>query len=211
MKPTTKRKIRKIFAPFRKIGLNNKTFSIISMDCYGGIIYDILGLEYKSPTVGLLLTGEDFVKFCCNIEYYISLEMIPDQDVNSRLQKEAINDKNNFFPRWIGHVGDLTIRFIHYKNALDAVEKWNRRRTRVNLNNLIIVFDDKANHHLQPDDIDRLVRLPYTKIFITIDKENVKKYNFAYYVGGPTMKDVFRCLPLRKVKQILNKNVESSF
>ena len=52
MNASTKRKIRKFFSPIKRIGLKNKSFSIISNNCWGGIVYDIFGLQYRSPTIG---------------------------------------------------------------------------------------------------------------------------------------------------------------
>ena len=52
-KASIKRKIRKFFSPFRRIGLKNNDFTIISNNCFAGILYKDLGIEYKSPTVTL--------------------------------------------------------------------------------------------------------------------------------------------------------------
>ena len=51
-----------------------KTTTIISMNCTGGIISHNLGLQFLSPTVNLYMKAEDFIKFCENLRYYMSIE-----------------------------------------------------------------------------------------------------------------------------------------
>ncbi len=71
MNPHTKRKIRALIAPMRKIGLNNKDFTIISNNCWGGYIYDRYGLKYMTPTIGGIFFPDDYIKFISNLDYYL--------------------------------------------------------------------------------------------------------------------------------------------
>lgn len=54
--------------------LKNKEISIISTNCIGGVLSHDLGLQFKSPTVNLFFRAEDFIKFCENLEYYMSID-----------------------------------------------------------------------------------------------------------------------------------------
>ena len=53
--------------------------TIISNNCWGGNVYQKFGLKYTSPTIGLFMIGEDYVKFCKNLRYYstLNLKFIP--------------------------------------------------------------------------------------------------------------------------------------
>ena len=51
--------------------------TIISHNCIGGVLSHELGLKFLSPTVNLFMVNEDFIKFCENLEYYLSLDITP--------------------------------------------------------------------------------------------------------------------------------------
>lgn len=65
-----KRRIEKIFAIFYKKGLKNKTFSILSNNCWGGKIYDKYALPYLTSTIGLWIPPTDYIKFLKNLDFY---------------------------------------------------------------------------------------------------------------------------------------------
>ena len=105
----------------------NKDFSIISHLCVGGIIYDNLGLPYLSPTVGLSIERKEFVKFATNLKHYLAQDLvfIPSEDQ---------------FP--VALLDDITIRFKHYETEQEAKEKWERRKERINYDNLFFIAAD---------------------------------------------------------------------
>lgn len=55
----------------------NKEFSLFAGDCMGGYIYHQLGLKFKSPTINLMILQPDFYKLVSDLEYYMSLPLIP--------------------------------------------------------------------------------------------------------------------------------------
>ena len=59
-----KRFIIKVLAPFRRIGLKNTDYTIISNNCWGGVISRNFGLAYKSPTCGTYFFAKEFLSFC---------------------------------------------------------------------------------------------------------------------------------------------------
>ena len=59
--------IRHIFANFRKRKLNKEKFTIISNNCWGGMVYESVNLIKQSPTVGLYILPTDYLKFISNI------------------------------------------------------------------------------------------------------------------------------------------------
>ena len=69
-----------ILSGIRRKCLNQKDFTIISNNCWGGHVYRFFGASYDSPTVGLYMFSEYYVKFVFHlkeftqISIYVSLE-----------------------------------------------------------------------------------------------------------------------------------------
>ena len=55
----------------RKNKLNSIDFSIISNNCFAGIVYQHFNLQYNTPTVGLYFYPDEYIKFCKKFDYYI--------------------------------------------------------------------------------------------------------------------------------------------
>lgn len=176
MKAKIKRILRKIISPIRRLGLKNKNFSIISNNCWGGIVYDIFGLQYLSPTIGLFMFSDDYIKFCENLEYYLKLPIIEIKVEESRYCNE-LKLKNINCP--IGKIKDVELIFLHYKNFNDAKVKWERRCKRVKFDNLIIKFSDQ--NLFREENYYKFMNLSYkNKIFITGNKKYIDEKNVVY-------------------------------
>jgi uncharacterized protein (DUF1919 family) len=94
----------------------------VANNCVSGTIYEDLGIPYQSPFVGLYVMPEDFVKLCSSFEYYMAMKLI------------AVKVPDLDFP--VARLGDVTIYFMHYQNLENAIEKWERRKSRINFENL---------------------------------------------------------------------------
>jgi uncharacterized protein (DUF1919 family) len=132
----------KIFGRYWRSKLRNQDFSIICNNCIAGAIYQKFGLPYSTPTVGLFFFADDYIEFLQNFEVYIQqqlsfVESSRHPEANIALRKER-------YP--IGILGDhVEIHFLHYKDENEAAEKWNRRKERINLNNLFFIYSDRDN------------------------------------------------------------------
>ena len=100
-------------------------FSIICSTCIGGVIYNRLGKEFLSPTINMFFLQPDFVKFVCDLEYYLSLEL-----------KFIETDKS--YP--VALLGDIKLYFNHSKTPEDAANDWRRRKERINYDNIYIIL-----------------------------------------------------------------------
>jgi Exopolysaccharide biosynthesis protein len=118
---------------------NDESFSIICNNCLGGFIYQYYNLEYRTPTLGLFILAEDYIKFLSNIKYYLSkeLEFIDPKD---SIHYEEFKDVKMSIEFPIGRLYDIEIYFLHYKNKEEASEKWTRRVNKINWNDLIIIL-----------------------------------------------------------------------
>lgn len=112
----------------RKRRLRDVPFSIISQNCIGGCVYHDLGLPFTSPTINLTIPGENFVRFVENLPRYLALRARP---------AGRRRDEDMDYP--LIRVGDITVHAMHYESDKDAARAWNRRRKRVNLDNVHVV------------------------------------------------------------------------
>lgn len=149
---------------YRKKKYNLNDLSIISCNCIGGIISHDYGLEFKSPTVNLYFNSEDFIKFVENLKYYINQDLV-------FLEKHIEG-----YP--ICQLDDITIHFVHYNSFKDCKEKWDKRKLRINFENILCIFTNQNNCTYEL--VERFSKIPYKKIMFSSCK--YEKYDFVYYI-----------------------------
>ena len=114
--------ITKFYLFLDRLLYRSRDFVVISNNCWGAEIYKSLGLEYNTPFVGLFIYGPDYIKLLQNFDLYM----------NSKLtfaDKSKWLDSAVSYP--VGTLQDVEIHFLHYKNAEEALSKWNRRTNRM--------------------------------------------------------------------------------
>lgn len=141
----------KLYAIRMKLTIKSKDFTIICNNCLAGVFYNDLGLKFRSPTINLFMYPSDFVKFCLNLKYYINVELT-----------EVLQEKYNY-P--VGKLEDIEIYFMHYKSFQEAKQCWNRRKKRINFDNLFVIMVDRDN--CSAKDIENFKKIKYKKIFLT--------------------------------------------
>lgn len=144
-----------------RITLRNKDFTLFSNDCWGGELYHYFGLEYNTPFIGLYVMAPCYIKFLKNPDYYLNLELTFTKISKYPEVEEARSNFKNSFP--VGVLEDVEIQFMHYNSEAEAVLKWNRRKQRINWDNIHVKFDggkDGASNEL----IEEFDQLPYRKI-----------------------------------------------
>lgn len=109
--------------------LTNKDFSLLSSNCNGAFILHDLKLEFKSPTVNLFISANDYLKFLERLDYYLNCDLV------------KIVDDNYNYP--LGALEDITIHFMHYKNFEESKDKWKLRSQRLNKEKLFIMMTDR--------------------------------------------------------------------
>lgn len=152
---TIRIKIRRAYmkrtAKWRSKYINNKNFTIISNNCWGGFIYQSYALEYYTPTVGLFFMADDYIKFVYNLRQYINCDLKFIKHKDSKWH-EQLKDTHKYGPYPIGSLGDIEIHFLHYKNEQEAYSKWNKRCKRINWNRFLVKFNDQngcTSEHLK--------------------------------------------------------------
>ena len=131
--------------------LRNSKLSILSINCWGGLIYHTFGLPFLSPTINMFFGESDFLKFLHNPNYYMEKEL--------RFYKMSF-DKNLKCNYPIFLLGDIKLYMNHYGDVgIDgAREKWEERRLKINWFNLFIMNFTNDIHFLKEFD-----QLPYSK------------------------------------------------
>lgn len=155
------------FANKRRKELNRTDFTIISNNCWGGMIYESYNLPKQSPTVGLYFMASDYIKFVSNLRGYIEKDLKFIQPEESKWKdSEQIKNDVHFGEYPIGKLGDVEIFFLHYKDEEEALAKWQRRVKRINWDRLLIKFNDQNGCTLK--NLNDFLSLPYkNKIFFT--------------------------------------------
>ncbi|HEU9411690.1 TPA: DUF1919 domain-containing protein, partial [Streptococcus pneumoniae] len=128
IKRTYKRIVYSITKSNMRKRLKNTDFSIISDNCWGGRVYEELGLPYRTPFIGLYIFSEDYVKLLKNFRKYMEYELTFTN--NSKWNTEYDGE----YP--IGILKDIELHFLHYANQEEAYEKWNKRKNRINYENI---------------------------------------------------------------------------
>ena len=151
--------------------LINQNINIISMNCTGGILYHDLDLQFLSPTINLYMQAEDYIKFCENLPYYLSIDKMIDCD------DPAIKG-DRIYP--IAYLDDIKLFLVHYTSVEQAQQKWNERKQRIQKNNIVLIATDRdgMTNTLK----DRFEKLPYHKVMFTHLPDNL--HPSCFYLRG---------------------------
>lgn len=143
----------------------SENISIISNDCWGGQFYRHLGLEYNTPFVGLFMFAPCYLDMVSNFENHIlSNHLFEISKSKYEQANEFREQKKWFYP--IGLLNnEIEIHFMHYKTWSDALNKWNTRKSRINLKNLAFKFDGSKDL-ATPALVERFKNLPFQKKII---------------------------------------------
>lgn len=142
---------RALYNARRRVRLKNRDFTIIASNCVGTMIYHDMGLPFLTPTINLTISMRDLVEMAGNLRWYMEQELIEVQDGGK-------------CPA--GRLGSIRINFVHYDTFEEGAACWERRKKRINWDNIILMGVER-------DDCDYAVlksfdQLPYpNKVVLT--------------------------------------------
>ena len=122
--------------------------SIFSNNCWGGYTYHSLGLEFTSPLINMFESTVDYLKLLKNIKKYMNEEL--------ELISTEYQGGSGYYP--VVKCGDITLHFNHYHSFEDAKLCWERRKRRINWDNIFVM--------MYTEDIDlanEFIKLPYKR------------------------------------------------
>lgn len=99
--------------------------SIISEDCWAGILYSSIGMEFLSPFINTAINREGYFDLITNPRKFLTQEL----DI-------VENGNIHTFP--MGSLDGIDIGFYHYASGIEAKLAWERRMIRFNYNNYFI-------------------------------------------------------------------------
>lgn len=149
--------INKVGSNFRKKNLNVQNPTIISNNCWAGIVSQYLGIKYYTPTIGLYFFVEEYIKFLERFDYYIKQDLKIIETKDSRYYEKMV--KKNHQNAVVGKLDDVEIVFLHMKTGEEAIEKWNKRVQRINKKYIIFKFCEQ--NECTKKHVERFEKLPF--------------------------------------------------
>ena len=124
-----------------------KTPTIFANSCWGLLTHDYLCIEYKTPFVNLSINEYDYIKFLKNPQNYLDKEL--------EYYEDGYNSEQDFYYP-ICKLNDILIHFRHYRNFDEANYEWNKRKKRINMDNLFVMMQTEKYELAE-----EFVKLPY--------------------------------------------------
>lgn len=154
------------------IKLKESNISIISNNCWGGTVYNTLGLECLSPFKNLFLKDDSYLCMLNNIEYYLNCEPVfKDWEIDPHSKKR--------YP--VLRLDDVLVHCNHDMIPESAIENWNRRRKKINMNNLFIeMYTDNIEN---AKSFLRLKKFPHKICFVPFACNNKEIYHLDLFPG----------------------------
>lgn len=180
MKKGIKDKLRYWHYLPKRMKLKNKTPTVFSINCIGGVITHDMRLQFRSPTVNLYMKHDEYFCFLENIDYYLNCDI------------EQFYEDGISHPIGIMRRGEEFVRlyFVHYNTFEEAVQTWHKRCKRVDLNNAFVIMEYAP---IEEDSAywKRFCKLPFkNKVFLTGDTSfehpdlvHIDMYNEPFVTG----------------------------
>lgn len=164
----TFQQVRRLVARRRVRGIE---FSIVSNDCWGAHVYQLLGRPYSTPFIGLFLSPTAYLRL---LENFSRLMARPLRFKSISDEAWVNHEREAYAYRWpIGCLDEtVEIQFRNYQSQAEATEKWARRRTRLTARpeNLFFKFGDRDG--CTSEQLGRFSGLPFqNKVLFTTRKD----------------------------------------
>ena len=137
----------KAYLLLKRKRLHNSEPSIIAHNCLGGIISHDLGIKFNSPCVNQGMIACDYIKFLKNMDYYLTLTPV----------SLGMHYRDTDF--MMTQLGDIICLFAHEPSVEVAIEKWEKRKSRINKDNMFVLMTDSLE--CTYEDIKEFDALPF--------------------------------------------------
>ena len=126
----------------RRRELRHEDFTIISNNCWGGTVYESYGIRKMSPTVGMFIMPQDFLKMVSDLDSYLieDISFVSPDESKWRMQLERNPSWGKYL---IAQIKDIELHMLHYHDPAEAESKWRSRLGRVNPHKMIYKFNDQ--------------------------------------------------------------------
>jgi len=172
--------------------LKNKTFTLISNDCWGAEVYREFNLPYNTPFVGIMVMAPCYLALTSDLKFYLE-DKLRFKDHSRYDYVNRLREKKRFPIGVLGN--DVEVHFMHYESEAEALEKWTRRVARINWQNLVIKFDGSKDY-CTDEILTAFDALPYRKICFTAEEKSHIKSAMRIHDWVHDGKAMFKkCLP----------------
>ena len=117
--------------------LKKSRISILSNDCWGGIISHTLGVEHLSPTKNCWFYDHDYIKLLENLKHYLL-----ETDPVFYEWRQGENKEPDRYPVLL--LDDIRIFCNHDSDPEISINNWIRRRGKMNYDNIFVSFSPKT-------------------------------------------------------------------
>ena len=147
--------------------LINRNVSIIASNCIGGMIYHDMNLRFLSPTINAYFIPSDFIRFCRNLRYYLSID------------PEPVDTNSCSYP--MAKLDDILIHCVHYTDFEEFRNKWNERKRRVDFANMAFIMFERDG--CTYEDIAEFDALEYKNKVVIVSRE-MPEFKSSIYLPG---------------------------
>ena len=157
-----------------------RSASILYNNCLGGVVLHELGLRFDTPTINLFFHSMDFFTFAEHLEHYLSADLTP---CLHPLHQPEIEYPVMTLP---GNetLPDLELHFLHYRSTEEAVSAWERRKARLDRNDLSLVWTFSFGTYTEAD-YARFEAIPIARKVAFVNRPvDTEKYPHLFYIKG---------------------------
>ncbi|WMJ84227.1 DUF1919 domain-containing protein [Oscillospiraceae bacterium LTW-04] len=194
---------------YRRKKLDTTNFTIISNNCWGGIVYESYGLPKQTPTVGMFFMAEEYLKFVSNLRHYVEdCEMIFVEPDQARHKNYYMNDKR-FGSYPIARLDDVEIAMLHFHSREEAAFKWKSRCERINWESMLVKMNDQ--NVCKKEHAEQFMKLPFkNKVFFTVKKDWIDIHGITVLKSKNTnccgvLDEPFGASTMFNVNKLINK------
>lgn len=114
------------FANYRKKKLKSIDFTIISNNCWGGMIYESYNLPKESPTVGMFFMAKDYIEFLSDLKGYVNgkLTFIKPEESRWKDMPQISGDKRfGLYPVGVLSNGKIRLKSSSYTTIVSRKQE----------------------------------------------------------------------------------------
>lgn len=152
--------------------------TLITNNCWGGVISSNYKMPFCSPTINLQILPEEFPEFCQHLKFYMQQELVECKELTAWHRDYMEHMFGDEFPNCpLGLLCDMLVVFQHYESFSEAKAAWDRRKKRIDYDNIGYLFHVKNVTYSAPARDFMKLDLP-NSICITEDFELEGAYAF---------------------------------
>lgn len=161
------------------VKLKRSRISIISNNCWGGTVYNTLGMECLSPFKNLFLEDDSYLRMLENLDYYLGCEPAEGgfaTDIHSGRKYPILR------------LDDVLVHCNHDEVFETALKDWKRRVRKINRDNLFIEM--YTDDHISAKRFCQLKTYPSKVCFVPFRTDEKELYHLELLPGQKELWEV---------------------